>query len=93
MPKMGATDRLGATAKRRFTDEFKDGAVRLVLDEGKTVAEAARSLGLTPSSLRVFAKFEIDSNFLNRIRWPRRRSRFGRMTNSEPMRVKIMNGF
>ena len=54
MPKMGATDRLGRRAKRRFTDEFKDGAVRLVLDEGKTVAEAARSLGLTPSSLRVW---------------------------------------
>jgi len=54
MRKMGATDRLGRRAKRRFTDEFKDGAVRLVLDEGKTIAEAARSLGLTPSSLRVW---------------------------------------
>jgi transposase len=38
--------------RRNFTDEFKAGAVRLVLDEGKTVAAAARDLGLTESSLR-----------------------------------------
>ena len=30
----------------------RTGAVRLVLDEGKTVASAARDLGLTESSLR-----------------------------------------
>ena len=28
-------------AKRSFTDEFKAGAVRLVLDEGKTIAQVA----------------------------------------------------
>ena len=44
----------GRRAKRQFTDEFKAGAVRLVLDEGKTVAQAARDLGLTASSLRVW---------------------------------------
>jgi transposase len=38
--------------RRSFTDEFKAGAVRLVLDEGKTVAAAARDLDLTESSLR-----------------------------------------
>ena len=38
--------------RRNFTDEFKAGAVRLVLDEGKTVAAAARDLDLTESSLR-----------------------------------------
>jgi len=37
--------------RRRFTDEFKAGAVRLVLDEGRSVAQAARELGPTPSSL------------------------------------------
>jgi len=47
------TKKAGRT-KRTFTPEFKAGAVRLVLDEGKTIAEAARSLGLTPSSLRVW---------------------------------------
>lgn len=37
--------------RRRFTAEFKAGAVRLVLDEGKTVAQVARDLDLTPSAL------------------------------------------
>ena len=37
--------------RRSFTDDFKAGAIRLVLDEGQTVA-AARDLGLTESSLR-----------------------------------------
>ena len=36
----------------RFTDEFKTGAVRLVLEEGKTVGAVARDLDLTESSLR-----------------------------------------
>ena len=38
--------------RRSFTDDYKAGAVRLVLDEGKAVAAAARDLGLTESSLR-----------------------------------------
>jgi transposase len=38
--------------RRSFADEFKAGAVRLVLEEGKTVGAAARDLDLTESSLR-----------------------------------------
>ena len=38
-------------ARRQVTEEFKTGAVRLVLDEGKTVGAVARELDLTPSSL------------------------------------------
>ena len=38
--------------RRSFTDDYKAGAVRLVLGEGKTVAAAARDLGLTESALR-----------------------------------------
>jgi transposase len=37
--------------RRHFTDEFKAGAVRLVLEEGKQVAQVARDLDLTPSAL------------------------------------------
>lgn len=37
--------------RRRFTDEFEAGAIRLVLDEGKTVGAVARELDLTPSAL------------------------------------------
>jgi transposase len=43
-------------ARRKFTDEFKAGAVRLVLDEGKTVAQVARDLDLTESSLAGWVK-------------------------------------
>ena len=38
--------------RRQFDDEFKAQAVRLVLDEGKTVGAVARDLDLTESALR-----------------------------------------
>jgi transposase len=41
----------GRRTRRQFTDEFKAGAIRLVLDEGKTVGAVARELDLTPSAL------------------------------------------
>ena len=48
--------RVGRRARRRFSAEFKAGAVRLVLDEGKTVGSAARELDLTPSALRTWVE-------------------------------------
>ena len=42
--------------RRQFTDEFKAGAVRLVLEEGKTVGAAARDLDLTETALREWVK-------------------------------------
>lgn len=39
-------------ARRRYTVEFKKSAVGLVRQQGYTVAEAARSLGVDPSSVR-----------------------------------------
>ena len=41
----------GRRPRRQFSDEFMAGAVRLVLDEGKTIGAVARELDLTPSSL------------------------------------------
>jgi transposase len=46
----------GRRPRRRFSDEFKDGAVRLVLDEGKTVGAVARELDLTESALRLWVE-------------------------------------
>lgn len=43
-------------ARRSFTDEFKAGAVGLVLDEGKTVAQVARDLDLTASALATWVE-------------------------------------
>jgi transposase len=40
--------------RRQFTEEFKGGAVRLVLDESKTIAQVARDLGVTASVLRTW---------------------------------------
>ena len=50
MSRMGSK-KAGRRARRQFTDEFMAGAVRLVLDEGKTIGAVARDLDLTPSSL------------------------------------------
>jgi len=43
-------------SRRRFTQEFKEQAARLVLDEGKSVSAAARELDLTPSALGNWVK-------------------------------------
>ncbi len=52
------------TRKRRsYTDEFKRDAVKLVSDQGYTVAEAARSLGVHANVLRKWKqKFEAESS-------------------------------
>ena len=46
----------GRRVRRGFSPEFKAGAVRLVLDEGKTVGAAARDLDLTPSALGLWVR-------------------------------------
>ena len=46
------SDKEPRRTRRSFTDDFKASAIRLVLDEGQSVAAAARDLGLTESSLR-----------------------------------------
>jgi transposase len=60
--------------RRSFTEEFKAGSVRLVLEEGKTVAAAARDLGLTESSLR---------NWVERARADRGTGKPGMLTTAE----------
>jgi transposase len=42
--------------RRQFSEEFKAGAVRLVLEEGKTIGAVARELDLTPSALSQWVK-------------------------------------
>ena len=46
MSTMAATKQ-GRRPRRQFDDDFRAQAVRLVLDEGKTVGAAARDLDLT----------------------------------------------
>ena len=42
--------------RRRFDEDFKAEAVRLVLDEGKSVGSVARDLDLTETALREWVK-------------------------------------
>ena len=55
MSRMGSGKK-GRRLRRRFSDEFKEGAVRLVLDEGKTVGAVARELDLTASALSAWVR-------------------------------------
>ena len=41
---------------RQFDEEFRSQAVRLVLDDGKTIGAVARDLDLTPSALRLWVR-------------------------------------
>lgn len=50
MSRMAETTR--RRPRRQFDEEFREQAVRLVLDDGKTIAAVARDLDLTPSALR-----------------------------------------
>ena len=69
-----ATEKTPQRVRRSFTDEFKAGAVRLVIDEGKTVGEAARELDLTESALR---------NWVERARADRGTGKPGALTTAE----------
>ena len=42
--------------RRKFTDEFKEGAVKLVTDQGYKIPEAARNLGIHTTQLRRWIK-------------------------------------
>mgnify|MGYP001390745472 CR=1 FL=1 len=44
----------GRRARRVFSEEFRAGAVRLVLEEGKSAGAVARDLDLTESALRMW---------------------------------------
>ena len=42
--------------RRRYDPEFKSGAVRIVLETGKPIAQVARDLGLHPGTLGNWVK-------------------------------------
>jgi transposase len=51
---MADTTKRSRRARRRFEDDFKAQAVRLVLDEGKSVGAVARDLDLTETASRAW---------------------------------------
>lgn len=42
--------------RKQFTKEFKEGAVRLVTEQGRTISDAAQSLGISPWTLSRWLK-------------------------------------
>ena len=65
-----------AETRRKFDADFKEGAVRLVRETGKPIAQVARELGVVPGTLE---------NWVARDRrqreggeWPAERGRAGR---------------
>ena len=78
------------TKRRRHSEEFKREAVKLVTDQGYTLAEAARSLGLDASLVRSWRQKyapehtggpkmqESDQEELGRLREENRRLRMER---------------
>ena len=59
---------------RRFTPDFKANAVRLVLDEGRTIDQVVEDLGLTRSSFCLW---------LRQARIDRGQSKGGELTSGE----------
>ncbi len=55
MSRMGS-DKTRRRVRRQFSEEFKAGAVRLVLDDGKSVGAVARELDLTASALSLWVQ-------------------------------------
>ena len=67
----GMAESHGRRSRRRFTNEFKEQAARLVLDEGKSVSAVARELDLVPSAV---------GNWVKRIEADRTKGRTGLTT-------------
>ncbi len=66
--------------RRSHTDEFKAGAVALVLDEQKTVSQVARDLDLTASAL---------SGWVERVRADRSHGKTGLTTAEREELVRL----
>jgi transposase len=69
-------------SRRRFDDDFKAQAVRLVLDEGKSVGAVARDLDLTETALREWVK---------RVRADRTKGRTGLTTVEREELARLRN--
>jgi transposase len=42
---------MGSSTQRAFTNDFKQGAVKLVLEQGRTIPVAAKELGISNNTL------------------------------------------
>ena len=59
--------------RKQYTKEFKEGAARLVTEQGRTIADAAKSLGVSPWTMSRWvraAKNEGADAFRGHVRAP-----------------------
>ncbi|MET8798754.1 transposase [Nocardia sp. NPDC004568] len=63
-----------AEKRRKFDQEFRDGAVRIVRETGRPIAQVARELGINEGTL---------NNWVSRDRQRRSAADGGRLTGSE----------
>jgi transposase len=71
----------GRRARRVFSEEFRAGAVRLVLEEGKSAGVVARDLDLTESALRLWVA---------RARAERTKGKSGGLTTAEREELALL---
>lgn len=49
------------TKRKQYTQEYKDGAVKLITEQGYSLAEASRNLGVNTTQLRRWKRAEEES--------------------------------
>lgn len=59
---------MGNSNGNRYSEEFKQGAIKLVLENKKSVAEVCRNLGISRNALERWLAAEADSHDDDKIR-------------------------
>ena len=62
---MSLTEEQSMRTRKKYSKEFKLDAVSLVLEQGYSKADAARSLEIDPSLIRRWAQGALSASFIN----------------------------
>ena len=59
---------MGKSTGNRYSEEFKQGAVKLVLENKQSIAEACQNLGVSRNAIERWLAAEADSHDAERVR-------------------------
>ena len=59
---------MGKSTGNRYSEEFKQGAVKLVLENKQSIAEACRNLGVSRNAIERWLAAEADSHDAEKVR-------------------------
>lgn len=59
---------MGKSTGNRYSEEFKQGAIKLVLENKQSIAEACRNLGVSRNAMERWLAAEADSHDAERVR-------------------------